>query len=338
MQEDDNIIVFSNKLRGIANKAFQLGETYTKEKLARKTLRTRRISKPQGRFKTDNRDRKGPNKFMSEGSTMKKKGKEREGDGHIQVECANTFDDDKKSDVEDDKEDTDSNETLAFNVLIDLEDISMNNDRKMTVKMIPSIVMKNLLYIKCVGLVKLHQDLKDRLKKIQEQKDTLERRNHVLIAQVKDVTDRVNKPAGMKSGLGYTGTNLNHTKGIHVTQHGSSHTMYSRLEGVFIKDSLSQAEKRNLIKEYKPRKPSLMYDYYKMIERKDIRLLNNHPTDAIISDITEDRRTISKKGVDYNQMAVMISMTCSTSILEPKNFKEALTDEYWIKVMQEELQ
>ncbi|KAI5671822.1 hypothetical protein M9H77_12186 [Catharanthus roseus] len=33
--------------------------------------RTGRISKPQKRFKTDNRDRKGPNKFKFEGITMK---------------------------------------------------------------------------------------------------------------------------------------------------------------------------------------------------------------------------------------------------------------------------
>ncbi|KAI5676821.1 hypothetical protein M9H77_07771 [Catharanthus roseus] len=108
--------------------------------------------KPQRRFKTDNRDMKGPNKFKSEGSTMKRKfdtgrkGKgiqcrECEGYGHIQAECANTLkwnrsmnttlsDDDKKSDDEDDEEDTDSNETLAFNVIIDLEDTSIDNDHK----------------------------------------------------------------------------------------------------------------------------------------------------------------------------------------------------------------
>lgn len=36
-------------------------------------------------------------------------------------------------------------------------------------------------------------------------------------------------------------------------------------------------------------------------------------------------------------MAMMISMTCYISTLEPKNIKEALIDEYWIEAMQEEL-
>lgn len=40
MHEDDNIAMFSGKLRDIANKAFQSGEPYSKEKLMRKTLRS----------------------------------------------------------------------------------------------------------------------------------------------------------------------------------------------------------------------------------------------------------------------------------------------------------
>lgn len=40
MQKDENIVMFSRKLRDIANKAFQLGETYSKEKPVRKTLRS----------------------------------------------------------------------------------------------------------------------------------------------------------------------------------------------------------------------------------------------------------------------------------------------------------
>ncbi|KAI5649624.1 hypothetical protein M9H77_35629 [Catharanthus roseus] len=45
---------------------------------------------------------------------------------------------------------------------------------------------------------------------------------------------------------------------MHVTQHESSYTTFSKLEGVFVKDNLSRAEKRNLIKKHKPRKPSFM--------------------------------------------------------------------------------
>lgn len=39
MKEDDNIVVFSRKMRDIANEAFQLGETFSEKKLVRKTLR-----------------------------------------------------------------------------------------------------------------------------------------------------------------------------------------------------------------------------------------------------------------------------------------------------------
>lgn len=40
MQEGDNIVVLSGKLRDIANNAFQLGETYLEEKLVKKILRS----------------------------------------------------------------------------------------------------------------------------------------------------------------------------------------------------------------------------------------------------------------------------------------------------------
>ncbi|KAI5648619.1 hypothetical protein M9H77_34624 [Catharanthus roseus] len=69
----------------------------------------------------------------------------------------------------------------------------------------------------------------------------------------------------MKLGLGHFGTNLNHTTGTHITQYESSYIMVSELEGVFVKDSLSQAEKRNLIKKHKPRKTPFICDYCKMI-------------------------------------------------------------------------
>ncbi|KAI5649972.1 hypothetical protein M9H77_35977 [Catharanthus roseus] len=112
-------------------------------------------------------------------------------------------DDDKKSYSKDDEEDTDSNETLAVNMIIDLEDTSMHNDHKddndddsvYSDKETSYEELQNkysLLYTKWVGLVKLHEDLKDILKKIQEQKDALEERNYELIAQVKDATARMN--------------------------------------------------------------------------------------------------------------------------------------------------
>ncbi|KAI5668590.1 hypothetical protein M9H77_18443 [Catharanthus roseus] len=67
--------------------------------------------------------------------------RECEGYGHIQSEYVNTLkknrsinttliDDDKKSNSKDDEEDTDSNETLAFNAIIDLKDTSMHIDHK----------------------------------------------------------------------------------------------------------------------------------------------------------------------------------------------------------------
>ncbi|KAI5662501.1 hypothetical protein M9H77_21824 [Catharanthus roseus] len=194
---------------------------------------------------------------------------------HIQAEYANTLkknrsvnttlsNDDKKSDSQDGGEDTDSNEKLAFNVIIDLEDISMhidhNNDSDDDSIYTNEEVFYeelqdryNLLYTKWVGLVKLYQELKDSLKKVQEQKDALEERNYELIAQVKNATERVSVAEGkieklntgkakldeivsvgrrarMKTGLGNTGANLNHITGMYVTQHESSYTTFGKLK------------------------------------------------------------------------------------------------------------
>ncbi|KAI5675500.1 hypothetical protein M9H77_06450 [Catharanthus roseus] len=118
------------------------------------------------------------------------------------AECANTLKknrsmitslsyNDKKSDYEDDEEDT---ETLAFNVIIDLEDTSMHNDNKddsdddsiYSDEEVSNEELQNkhsLLYTKWVGPMELHQNLNDILKKIQEQKETLEERNYELIAR-----------------------------------------------------------------------------------------------------------------------------------------------------------
>ncbi|KAI5677364.1 hypothetical protein M9H77_08314 [Catharanthus roseus] len=72
------------------------------------------------------------------------------------------------------------------------------------------------------------------------------------------------RPTRLKSGLGYTSTNPNHTAGTRDTQRDSCYTTFWRLEGVLVKDSLSRAEKRNLFKKHKPRRPPLMCDYCKM--------------------------------------------------------------------------
>ncbi|KAI5663065.1 hypothetical protein M9H77_22388 [Catharanthus roseus] len=159
-------------------------------------------SKPQGRFNTNNKDRKCTNKFKSKESIMRRKfdtcqkGKgiqcrECERYGHIQAECTNTL-----------KKNRFMNGTLIFQVIIDLEDTSIHNyhkddsdddfiysDQEVSYEELQD--KYNLLYTKWVGLVELHQNLKDSLKKIQEQKDVLEERNYELIAQVKDRTERV---------------------------------------------------------------------------------------------------------------------------------------------------
>ncbi|KAI5653051.1 hypothetical protein M9H77_30238 [Catharanthus roseus] len=128
---------------------------------------------------------------IKKGSTMKRKfdtGQKRkrtpcrecEGYSHLQVECANTLkknrslnttlsDDKKKSDSEDDEEDTDSNEKLAFNVIIDLEATSMQmdhkddndddsiyNDKEVSYKELQD--KYSLLYTKWIGRVKLHKN------------------------------------------------------------------------------------------------------------------------------------------------------------------------------------
>ena len=55
-----------------------------------------------------------------------------------------------------------------------------------------------------------------------------------------------------------------------------------------------------------------------------------HDKEDIIREINEDVRT-------RRQMANLISYTCYTSQIEPKKVEEALNDEFWVLVMQEEL-
>ncbi|KAI5681484.1 hypothetical protein M9H77_02712 [Catharanthus roseus] len=181
-----------------------------------------------------------------------------DGYGHIQAECANTLkknkslnttlsDDDKKNDSEDDEEDTDSYETLAFNAIIDLEDACMYNIHKDDSND-DSIYSDEEVY---------YEELQDKYSLLY---------NKWLMAQIKDATNRIyvtegkiarlntgkaklneiitmGRPAEMKLGLGYIVTNLNHTTSTHVTQHESKYTAVGKLEGMFVKDSLSGAER-----------------------------------------------------------------------------------------------
>ena len=59
-----------------------------------------------------------------------------------------------------------------------------------------------------------------------------------------------------------------------------------------------------------------------------IRIQKDHPKDLIIGD--------PNKGVTTRSREV-ISHGCFVSKIEPRNVKEALTDEFWINAMQEEL-
>ena len=60
-----------------------------------------------------------------------------------------------------------------------------------------------------------------------------------------------------------------------------------------------------------------------------IRTQRDHPKELIIGDLNKGVTTRSREG---------ISNSCFVSKIEPNNVKEALTDEFWINVMQEELE
>ena len=61
-----------------------------------------------------------------------------------------------------------------------------------------------------------------------------------------------------------------------------------------------------------------------------VRVKLNHPLDQVIGDVTEPMKT-------RRQVRNEVNYLCYTSSLEPKNVKEALTDEHWITAMHEEL-
>ncbi|KAK2401972.1 putative mitochondrial protein [Trifolium repens] len=60
-----------------------------------------------------------------------------------------------------------------------------------------------------------------------------------------------------------------------------------------------------------------------------VRVQKNHPKELIIGN--HDRGITTRRSSD------VIANSCFVSMFEPKNVKEALTDEFWIEAMQEEL-
>ncbi|KAG9454272.1 hypothetical protein H6P81_007176 [Aristolochia fimbriata] len=65
-----------------------------------------------------------------------------------------------------------------------------------------------------------------------------------------------------------------------------------------------------------------------------IRVHKNHLADAIIGNINEGMKTRGKKK-NYGDM---VKFVCYTTLVEPKKVEEAVKDDFWIRVMQEELQ
>ena len=60
-----------------------------------------------------------------------------------------------------------------------------------------------------------------------------------------------------------------------------------------------------------------------------IRVHKNHPQGLIIGN--------PDQGITTRRSVGVISNSCFVSKIEPRNVKEALTDEFWIEAMQEEL-
>jgi hypothetical protein len=60
-----------------------------------------------------------------------------------------------------------------------------------------------------------------------------------------------------------------------------------------------------------------------------VRVQKNHPKELIIGN--------PDQGITTRRSSDVIANSCFVSMFEPKNVKEALTDEFWIEAMQEEL-
>ncbi|KAG9454377.1 hypothetical protein H6P81_007281 [Aristolochia fimbriata] len=65
-----------------------------------------------------------------------------------------------------------------------------------------------------------------------------------------------------------------------------------------------------------------------------IRVQKNHPADAIIGYVNEGMKIRGKKK-NYGDMTKFV---CYTSLVEPRKVEEVLKDEFWIRVMQEDLE
>ncbi|KAL9436993.1 hypothetical protein AB3S75_022939 [Citrus x aurantiifolia] len=61
------------------------------------------------------------------------------------------------------------------------------------------------------------------------------------------------------------------------------------------------------------------------------RVKKNRPSELILGNLDE-------KMVTRKMYANMVRFTCFVSLIEPKNVKEALVDEFWVKAKQEELE
>ncbi|CAA0811290.1 cysteine-rich RLK (RECEPTOR-like protein kinase) 8, partial [Striga hermonthica] len=75
-----------------------------------------------------------------------------------------------------------------------------------------------------------------------------------------------------------------------------------------------------------------------VLPRRDppLRVQKDHPSEQVIGDINERVTRNSKTSV--KELMGVSHYVCYTSLIEPKNAKEALKDECWIFAMQEELE
>ena len=60
-----------------------------------------------------------------------------------------------------------------------------------------------------------------------------------------------------------------------------------------------------------------------------VRVQKNHPIELVIGN--------PEQGITTRRTNDVVANSCFVSLFEPKNVKEALTDEAWIEAMQEEL-
>jgi len=70
-------------------------------------------------------------------------------------------------------------------------------------------------------------------------------------------------------------------------------------------------------------------DHVATSKSPSIRVQKNHPKELIIGNLNQ--------GITIRKSNEVITNSCFVSKFEPMNVKEALTDEFWIDAMQEEL-